>query len=148
MALAAVLLTAAPAAAGCAPDRIEFRTAGGVAAFSAEIAADEATRAQGLMHRTEMPADHGMLFVYPSARPVTFWMKNTPLPLDIIFLNRRGVVCSIAAGTEPYSEENLPSGCAAQTVFEVNAGEAAATGVTVGAVARHPAILDPLWVCE
>lgn len=136
-------------AGACRPDLIEFRTSTDeVAAFSAEIAADEPTRAQGLMYREEMAADHGMLFVYPSARQVSFWMKNTPLPLDIVFLNKRGIVCAIAADTTPYSEETLPSRCAAQTVFEVNAGQAAATGVTVGAVARHPAILDPLWACE
>ena len=98
--------------------------------------------------REEMAADHGMLFVYPTARPVTFWMKNTPLPLDIIFVNGRGVVCGIAKDTTPFSEDFIPSGCAAQTVFEVNAGEAEAQGVSVGAVMRHPAVRDPLWSCE
>lgn len=141
-------LIASRAVADCAPDRIDFKTSAGDAAFSAEVVDDEASRAKGLMWREEMAADHGMLFVYPSARQVSFWMRNTPLPLDIIFLNRRGVVCSVAAHTTPFSEAHIPSGCAAQTVFEVNAGEAARRGIAPGVVARHPAILSPLWRCE
>ena len=135
-------------AAACTADAVVFRTSAGDVSFSAEVADDEATRAQGLMWREEMAADHGMLFVYPTARPVTFWMKNTPLPLDIIFVNGRGVVCGIAKDTTPFSEDFIPSRCAAQTVFEVNAGEAEAQGVSVGAVMRHPAVRDPLWSCE
>lgn len=148
-AVAFFLSTATWAAAdGCAADRIVFRGADGDAAFTAEVADTEDTRARGLMHRESMAPDHGMLFVYPSARQVAFWMKNTPLPLDIIFLNKRGVVCGIAADTTPFSLDHIPSGCAAQTVFEVNAGQAAQSGVTIGAVARHPAIQAPLWRCE
>ena len=75
-------------------------------------------------------------------------MKNTPLPLDIIYINERGIVCSIAADTTPYSEEALPSGCAAQTVLELNAGEAQAAGIRVGAPVRHPAVARPAWKCE
>ena len=146
--LAALSLGFGQAKARCASDEILFRTQAGDVGFSAEVVDDEAGRAQGLMHRESMAANHGMLFVYPSAREVVFWMKNTPLPLDIIFLSRTGVVCGIAAETTPFSLEHIPSGCAAQTVFEVNAGQAAATGVTVGAVARHPAIEAPLWTCE
>ena len=135
-------------APACAPDRVTFKGAAGVVTFSAEVADDEESRARGLMRRTDLPRDHGMLFVYPSARQVAFWMKDTPLPLDIIFINRRGGVCGVARDTTPFSLEHIPSGCAAQTVFEVNAGVADEVGVTVGAVARHPAILAPLWPCE
>ncbi|MEO1614048.1 MAG: DUF192 domain-containing protein [Pseudomonadota bacterium] len=95
-----------------------------------------------------MPWSRVMVFVYPTARQVAFWMKNTPLPLDIIFLNRQGVVCSVAADTTPFSLDHIQSNCAAQTVFEVNAGVAAATGVAVGSVALHPAIAAPLRPCE
>ncbi len=100
------------------------------------------------MHREEMAADAGMLFVYPAAAQVTFWMKDTPLSLDMIFINRRGVVCSIVSGTTPFSTEHIPSGCTAQTVLEVNAGEAAARGIKRGAPARHPAIEAPVWPCD
>ena len=148
IAAATVLATAASATADCAPDRIDIRADDGVATFSVEIAADAASRSRGLMEREAMPRDHGMLFVYPSARPVAFWMKNTPLPLDIIYLNRRGVVCSIAAHTTPFSLKPIPSGCAAQTVLELNAGEAKAAGIRVGAPVRHPAVVRPAWKCE
>ncbi|MEL7462730.1 MAG: DUF192 domain-containing protein [Pseudomonadota bacterium] len=150
-AAAALLILASPtpaAASACPEDEIAFSTPDGDAVFSAEIADDEESRARGLMFRESMDADHGMLFVYPKADRVAFWMKNTPLPLDIIFLNRQGVVCSIAANTTPFSLDHIPSRCAAQTVFEVNAGQAAATGVAVGSVARHPAIAAPLRACE
>ena len=135
-------------ALACASDAIDIRTATGVATYSIEIADDAAERAQGLMFRDSMPRDHGMFFVYPTGRPVAFWMKNTPLPLDIIYINERGVICSIAADTTPYSEEALPSGCAAQTVLELNAGEAKAAGIRVGAPVRHPAVARPVWECE
>ncbi len=132
----------------CPEDQIDIRTDAGVATYSVEIADDAAERAQGLMFREDMAREHGMYFVYPTGRPVAFWMKNTPLPLDIIYINERGVICSIAADTTPYSEEALPSGCAAQTVLELNAGEAKAAGIRVGAPVRHPAIARPAWKCE
>jgi len=118
-----------------------------VRTFSVEIAKDVASRSRGLMHRTVMGADEGMLFVYPSAAETAFWMKNTPLPLDIIFLNQRGVICSIAPNTVPFSLDLIPSGCAAQTVLELNAGRAAAEGLQVGVAARHQYILEPVWAC-
>ena len=132
----------------CTDEQIDIRTGAGVSTYSIEIADDAAERAQGLMFRETMPRDHGMYFVYPTGRPVAFWMKNTPLPLDIIYINERGIVCSIAADTTPYSEEALPSGCAAQTVLELNGGEAKAAGIRVGAPVRHPAVARPAWKCE
>ncbi len=132
----------------CSDTQIDIRTDAGVSTYSIEIADDAAERAQGLMFRETMPRDHGMYFVYPTGRPVAFWMKNTPLPLDIIYINERGIICSIAADTTPYSEEALPSGCAAQTVLEVNAGEVKAAGIRVGAPVRHPAVARPTWKCE
>lgn len=145
--LAAGPVAAGPVAAGCAADRIEFRIEAGVVAFSVEVAADEPTRSRGLMFRESMPRDAGMVFVYPDAAPRAFWMKNTPLPLDLVFLTKRGVVCGIAQG-EPFSLEHIPSGCDAQLVLELNAGVAAETGVKRGAVARRPEFLEPAWACE
>ncbi|MEM8754415.1 MAG: DUF192 domain-containing protein [Pseudomonadota bacterium] len=153
-AFAAAALVAFGAAAGdaepaeaCDAGRVEFVTGEGAASFAVEVVDTAETRARGLMFRESMPADHGMLFVYPSAQKTAFWMKNTPLPLDIVFMNRRGVVCSIARDTTPFSLDPIPSGCAAQTVLEVNAGQAAAQGVSVGTAMRHPAIEDPAWPC-
>ncbi|MGB0412621.1 MAG: DUF192 domain-containing protein [Pikeienuella sp.] len=131
----------------CRPDRIDFQTESGVHSYRIEVVDTYETRAQGLMHRTDLAADQGMLFVYQRAGQVAFWMKDTPLPLDIIFINSRGIVCSIAAHTTPFSLENIPSRCAAQTVLEVNAGQAAVDGIRVGAPARHEAISKPVWGC-
>ena len=141
-------LLVAGQAIACTDEQIDIRTGAGGSTYSIEIADDAAERAQGLMFRETMPRDHGMYFVYPTGRPVAFWMKNTPLPLDIIYINERGIVCSIAADTTPYSEEALPSGCAAQTVLELNGGEAKAAGIRVGAPVRHPAVARPAWKCE
>ena len=142
------LIAGSASAQTCRPDAIDIQTEADPVRFQIEIADTEAERAQGLMFRETMPADHGMYFVYDRADQIAFWMKNTPLPLDIIFINRRGVVCGIAANTTPFSEEHIPSGCAAQTVLEVNAGQAAARGIQIGAPVRHGAILDPVWPCE
>lgn len=114
------LASAAVASASCLPGQIDIRTDAGVHSYQIEVVDTYETRAQGLMHRTDLAVDEGMLFVYERASQVAFWMKNTPLPLDIIFINRRGIVCSIAANTTPYSRDNIPSRCAAQTVLEVN----------------------------
>ena len=132
----------------CSDNTIDLRTGAGVKTYTIEIADTTAERAQGLMFREEMARDHGMYFVYPTGRPVAFWMKNTPLPLDIIYINERGIICSIAANTTPFSEEALPSRCAAQTVLELNAGEAKAAGIRVGAPVRHSAVANPAWSCE
>lgn len=142
------MASAAPVAAEiCSPDKIDFVSDGAAISFEIEVVATEATRAQGLMFRKEMAADRGMLFVYPDTAKRAFWMKNTPLPLDIVFLNDRGVVCSIARSTTPFSLDIIPSGCGAQTVLEVNAGVAADVGLKIGAAARHPSIARPLRTC-
>lgn len=148
LAIFGVGMSASVAVASCQPDQIDIRTDAGVHRYQIEVVDTYETRAQGLMHRTDLAAEQGMLFVYERAGQVAFWMKNTPLPLDIIFINQRGIVCSIAAYTTPYSLDNIPSRCAAQTVLEVNAGQAEADGVRVGAPVRHPAIAKPVWRCE
>ncbi len=95
--------------------RVEFDGLG----FDVEIAADAASRAQGLMHRETMLDDAGMLFVYGEDAQLSFWMKNTPLPLDILFYDRSGHLQNAASG-RPYSEALLPG--FGSLVLEVNAG--------------------------
>jgi uncharacterized membrane protein (UPF0127 family) len=77
---------------------------------------------KGLMWRTELAADHGMLFVFGDDAPRSFWMKNTPLPLDIIFIDSEHRVVSVAANTVPYSLVSVRSAGPARYVLEVNAG--------------------------
>ena len=105
--------------------------------FSVAIADDDATRAKGLMFVDEMANDHGMLFIFPKERPRSFWMKNTRIPLDIIYLNRDFEVVSISADTPPCRSRtrrcpSYPSDGPAQYVLEINGGLAAELGLEPG----------------
>ena len=113
-------------------------TASGPHAFQVEVAADEASREKGLMNRRYMPTDRGMLFEFDREAPVAFWMKNTYIPLDMIFIGRNGVVTHIVANAEPLSEAVIPSGGPCVAVLEVNGGVAAQIGLKVGDRVRHP----------
>jgi uncharacterized membrane protein (UPF0127 family) len=119
-------------------ERIEFATGGGAHVFSVEIADTEVAREIGLMNRRFMPADRGMLFEFPNEEPVAFWMKNTYIPLDMIFIRRDGTIVSIAANAEPLSETTIPSGGSCIGVVELNGGVAASIGLQPGDKVRHP----------
>ena len=119
-------------------ETLELVTANGAHAFQVEVVADEASRERGLMNRRFMPADHGMLFEFQSVAPVAFWMKNTYIPLDIIFITPDGRVSRIAANAEPLSERVIPSGGPCNAVLEVNGGVAANIGLAVGDAVHHP----------
>jgi uncharacterized protein len=106
--------------------------------FRVEVARNDADRAQGLMYRRSMPADHGMLFDFGKVEPVAMWMQNTYLPLDMLFIRPNGVIARIAANTEPLSTRTIPSGEAVLSVLELNAGTAARLGVTPGDRVEHP----------
>ncbi|MES2627324.1 MAG: DUF192 domain-containing protein [Bacteroidota bacterium] len=93
-----------------------------ITSIAIEIADNEAETTQGLMYRTAMDTLQGMLFSFPNEEPRAFWMKNTPLPLDIIFADANGVIGSSQNYTTPYSEAALPSKKNAKYVVEVNAG--------------------------
>jgi uncharacterized protein len=97
-----------------------------------EIAADDAERARGLMYRPYMPDSVGMLFIFDNAEPQAFWMKNTHIPLDIIYVDQNRKIVSIQKNARPYSEESLPSFADAQYVVEVNAGYTDRYGIKVG----------------
>ncbi len=90
------------------------------------------------MNRRFMPADQGMLFEFDHDGPVSFWMKNTYIPLDMIFISRSGIVTKIVANAEPLSERAIPSGAPCAAVLELNGGAAAAIGLKVGDSVRHP----------
>lgn len=146
----ALLVSAGPVFADCQEDQVEFRGPDGSTTFSVEVADTAETRARGLMFRTNISDDHGMLFVYPRQRPVAFWMKNTFIPLDMIFVDDTGTVKSVHANAIPHDTTAIPSGAPVQYVVEVNAGIAAAAGITPGAEMRHP-VIDParaVWQCE
>jgi uncharacterized protein len=136
----AVLLLAvggnAPARAG-ELEPLQIVTASGAHDFKVEVAADNGSRERGLMNRRYMAPDHGMLFEFPENAPVSFWMKNTYIPLDMIFISPRGVVTNVVAKAEPLSERVIPSGPPCVAVLEVNGGVAASIGLKIGDSVRH-----------
>ena len=99
--------------------------------FTLEVADTETLRQQGLMYRDAMPSNHGMIFVFPYAEPLAFWMKNTRIPLDILYLDASGQVVAIKQ-MMPLDLQTVPSEKPAQFAIELNQGRAAATGVKVG----------------
>ena len=112
--------------------------AGGVrSAFQVELANTDDTRAQGLMYRKKMAADEGMLFDFRATEPVYFWMKNTYLSLDMIFITEDGTIAAIAENTVPLSEKVVPSGTPVRFVLEVIAGTAKRLGLKPGDRVTH-----------
>ena len=101
-------------------------------AFKVELAASPEAQARGLMFRTELGDFEGMLFPSPVPQPRSFWMKNTPLSLDIIFVGPDGRVLNIAADTVPYSLDSVTSNGPASAVLELRAGRAKALGIVPG----------------
>ncbi len=97
-----------------------------------EIAETDQERTQGLMFRRSMGYDKGMLFIFEEADASGFWMKNTPMPLDIIFVGPDSQVVSIAKRTKPFSEEQIRPAAPKQFVVEVRAGFVDRFGVTEG----------------
>jgi uncharacterized protein len=97
-----------------------------------EVAKTHAAQEQGLMYRKSMSDSVGMLFVFDVLEPLTFWMKNTIIPLDIIYADSSKQIVTIARNTVPYSEEPIPSGKAAMYVVEMNAGFALKQGLKEG----------------
>lgn len=125
-------------AAGNALEPLSIVTASGEHRFMVEIADDDAERARGLMYRPPLEDDRGMLFQFPAAREQSFWMKNTPSPLDIIYIDPQGRIVSIASHATPYSETPIPSNGASNGVLELRAGRAQEIGAKPGDTVRHP----------
>jgi uncharacterized membrane protein (UPF0127 family) len=114
-------------------------TASGDQEFSIEVADDNDERSRGLMFRRDLPERRGMLFVFETTRRVAFWMKNTPLPLDLIFVGEDGHVLAIMQG-EPFSEAPIAPAGQVRFVLEVHEGKAAELGIRAGDRLRHPEI--------
>ena len=106
--------------------------------FRVEVARNDADRAQGLMFRRSMPADQGMLFDFGRVEPVSMWMQNTYLSLDMLFIRPDGTIARIAANTEPLSTRTIPSGEPVLAVLELNAGTASKLGIKPGDRVEHP----------
>jgi uncharacterized membrane protein (UPF0127 family) len=106
--------------------------------FQVEVARNQNDRAQGLMFRRSMAPDRGMLFDFERVEPVSMWMQNTYLSLDMLFVRPDGTIARIAANTEPLSTRTIPSGEPVLSVLELNAGTAARLGIKAGDRIEHP----------
>lgn len=113
-------------------------SASGEHQFKVEIADTDEERTRGLMFRESMASDRGMLFKFPDERERSFWMRNTYIPLDIVYIDATGRIVSIARHTVPFSEASIPSYGAAKGVLEVNAGTADRLGIRPGDRIEHP----------
>jgi uncharacterized membrane protein (UPF0127 family) len=116
---------------------LDIVTAGGVRHFTVEVADTDATRETGLMFRKGLAPDKGMLFDFGTPQTVTFWMKNTLIPLDMIFIAKDGHVVSITRNAVPMSEALIPSGGPIVGVLELRGGRAAEIGVKPGDMVRE-----------
>ncbi|QEE12229.1 DUF192 domain-containing protein [Bartonella krasnovii] len=128
------------------PVPLEIHTSQGTISYKVEIAFTPSQEAAGLMYRTDFPRDRAMLFKqkknYQSGgeQKLFMWMKNTPLPLDMIFLNSEGVIVSIIENTSPFSKKIISSGVPAAFALEINAGEVSEKQIQKGQHIIHPVI--------
>lgn len=100
--------------------------------FSVEIMRSQDERSKGLMFRKYLAPDTGMLFDFGDPRPVSMWMKNTYIPLDMLFISEKGVVHKIAANTIPHSTEIISSNSQVRYVLEINGGMSEKLGIKAG----------------
>lgn len=110
--------------------------------FKIEIADTDERRALGLMYRNSLPADAGMLFDFKHDQDVAFWMRNTRIPLDMLFIDRTGRIVNIAERAVPFSEETIPSAGPVLAVLELNGGTAARLGFKPGDRVIYPLFND------
>jgi uncharacterized membrane protein (UPF0127 family) len=117
---------------------VEFATANGARLFRVEVARSEEKQERGLMFRDKLPPNGGMIFPMTPPRVATFWMKNTLIPLDMIFIRADGSIARIAPETIPYSLAPVSSGDPVAAVLEIAGGEAARLGITESDHASWP----------
>ena len=140
---------AVASAAECLENQVHLRGDFGEARFSVELAKTRAERNRGLMFRDSMPQSAGMLFIYKEPGTRNFWMKNTFIPLDIIFLDETGTVQRIKSEAEPRNVSRIFGGDNIQFVLEINGGLAEAMGIDEGDELQHPALDQEkaAWPC-
>lgn len=131
-------LAASAAKADCFDEKVDLRGAWGQASFAVELALTPEERGRGLMFRESMPNNAGMLFIFDPPRAVSFWMRNTLIPLDMVFADRDGVVQRVHSNAIPGDETGISGGDDVYAVLEVNAGLAKVYGISAGTEMRHP----------
>lgn len=133
-----VVLPCSLVAAPVSPAPVVVQTVQGKVSFKVELALTPDEQQRGLMHRRSMPADAGMLFIYPRAGRLGFWMKNTLIALDIIFIGDDNKIVDIHENAQPLSLQIISPTGPARTVLEINGGLSARMGIAVGDQVRHP----------
>ena len=123
-------LTACQPQAAAVPVTIE--TQSGARVFQTELARTPQQKERGLMFRDTLASDHAMLFIFPQEDTVRFWMKNTRIPLDMLFIRHDGIIVHIHPMAKPYDETLISSFAPVKMVLEISGGEAAKQGITVG----------------
>ena len=148
--LALVFAPLHAAYAACAPDRVDLRGPFGQARFTVELADTNETRMIGLMNRPSMPRSSGMLFIYEGPTRASFWMENTLIPLDMLFIDQAGVVGHVHHEARPLDRTPIPGGNDVLYVLEINGGMARRLGIAPGTELRHPRIDSALaaWPCD
>ena len=142
-AVLAVLLVAAPLAACSDEGKLVLHSATGDHPFNVEVVDTPEGRAKGLMYRTELADDAGMLFDFKQEREVSFWMSNTLIPLDMIFVGADGVVRTIHANARPQDLTSIPSQVPVQFVLEIPGGRAKEIGLKAGDAMEHDRVGAP-----
>lgn len=139
-----------PAWAGsCAPEQVSIKGDFGQINFRVEIADDARERATGLMNRPSMARLAGMLFIYDQPQSLAFWMRNTLISLDIIFVEPDGRIAKIHSKAIPLDETSIIGGSGLTHVLEIGGGLAADFGIKEGDILRHPSFKqkEALWPC-
>lgn len=133
----AAIIAFAPLAACSDEGKLVLHTASGDHAFHVEVVDTPEGRAKGLMFVQELAKDAGMLFDFKEERPVSFWMQNTYIPLDMVFVGSDGVVKTVHANARPMDTTSIPSGAPVQYVLEIPGGVAASIGLKAGDTMIH-----------
>jgi uncharacterized membrane protein (UPF0127 family) len=140
--LGVMALLSCPANAGTAKPLphsvVVIDTAHGPVRFSVEVASNAASQERGLMYRRSLAPNAGMLFDFHHPRTVTFWMRNTIIPLDMIFIRANGTISTIHANATPYSLTPIPSAEPIRAVLEINGGQSAKLGIQAGNRVHNP----------
>jgi uncharacterized protein len=123
-------------------ERLEIATKSGPRAFLVELATTDDEKDVGLMNRSELPEGQGMLFDFSPPQLVSMWMKNTLIPLDMIFIQADGRILRVAQNIEPLSTIAIPSGGIVKGVLEVIGGTAKKYGIGPGDRVEHPLFVD------
>nr|WP_111297912.1 DUF192 domain-containing protein [Paracoccus saliphilus] len=140
----------------CHDRRVLLETPSGVVDIMVEVADTAERRATGLMHRQDLPKGQGMLFIYETPQKVSFWMRNTLIPLDMVFLDESGLIRHIHRNAQPLDETPIPGALPGDPepnrlmVLEIAGGEAARLGLKPGQMMAHPALDDAraAWPCS